>query len=142
VRPPAARALLLVTAWLEAATGVALIVSPAPLVWLLSGAALETTGGLLVARVAGAALLALGLACWLARNEARSQAARGLVGAMSLYNVAALAVLVHAALGLKLSAAGLWPAILLHLTLAAWCIACLRPVNPSSGGRSHPDQTN
>jgi hypothetical protein len=126
--------LLLVTAWLEAVTGVALIVSPAPLVLLLSGAALDTTGGLLVARVAGAALLALGLACWLARNEARSQAARGLVGAMSLYNVAALAVLVHAALGLKLSAAGLWPAVLLHLTLAVWSIACLRPVNPSSGG--------
>jgi hypothetical protein len=132
--------LLIVSAWLEAVTGVALIVSPAPPVKLLVGAALDTTGGLIVARVAGAALLALGLGCWLARNDARSQAARGLVGAMLLYNVAALAVLVYAGLGLKLSAIGLWPAVLLHLALAVWCIACLRSVDSSSGER--PSQTD
>ena len=126
------RRLLIITAVIEAATGVALMVSPAPPVLLLVGAALDTTGGLIVARVAGAALLALGLACWLARNDAHSRAARGLVGAMSLYDVAAVAVLVHAGLGLKLFAAGLWPAVFLHLTMAVWCIACLRPVTPSA----------
>jgi hypothetical protein len=126
--------LLIVSAWLEALTGVALMVSPALPVLLLVGAALDTMGGLLVARVAGAALLALGLGCWLARNDARSQAARGLVGAMLLYNVAALSVLVHAGLGLKLSAVGLWPAVLLHLALAVWCIACLRQAHPSQPG--------
>ena len=34
------------------------------------------------------ALLALGLACWLARNEEQSGAAVGLVAAMLLYNAA------------------------------------------------------
>lgn len=125
--------LLVVSAWLEVLTGLALIVSPAPPVMLLAGVALDTTGGLLVARVAGAALLALGLACWLARNDRPSRAARGIVAAMFLYNVAAVAVLVYAGLGLKLSAIGLWPAVLLHLALAVWCLACLRPVNSSSG---------
>lgn len=111
------------SALLGAATGIALMVAPAPPVKLLVGAALDTTGGLIVARVAGAALLALGLGCLLAR----SQAARGLVAAMLFYNLAALAVLIYAGLGLKLSGVGLWPAVLLHLTLAVWCTACLQP---------------
>src|SRR5208337_390627 len=109
--------------------GVALIVMPAPLVSLLIGAALDAPGGLIVARVAAAALLALGLACWLARHDRQGCAARGIVAAMLLYNVAAVTVLVYAGLGLKLSGIGLWPAVVLHFALAVWCIACLRPVN-------------
>ena len=123
--------LLVVTALLEAVTGVALIVSPAPPVLLLVGAALDTAGGLIVARVAGAALLALGLACWLARDDRQSRAARGIVAAMLLYDAAAVAVLVYAGLGLKLSAIGLWPAVALHGALALWCIVCLKPAGRS-----------
>jgi len=44
---------------------------------------------------------------------------------MSLCNVAVAAVLVHAGFGLKLSAFGLWPAVLLHVALAAWCIGSI-----------------
>jgi hypothetical protein len=126
--------LLVVTALLEAVTGLALIVSPSLLVSLLAGAALDTPGGLLAARVAGAALLSLGLACWLARDDGRSRAARGLVAAMLLYNVVAVAVLVFAGFGLKLSAIGLWPAVFLHIVLAVWCIACFRRVNTATTG--------
>ncbi|MDR3404811.1 MAG: hypothetical protein P4L99_20070 [Chthoniobacter sp.] len=118
--------LLVTTALLEAVTGVALMVSPAPPVMLLVGAALDTTAGLLVARVAGAALLALGVACWAARDDGESHAARGIVAAMLLYNTAAVAVLVYAGLGLKLFAISLWPAVALHLALAFWCVVGLR----------------
>ena len=128
--------LFVVTALLEAITGVALIVSPGPPVSLLVGAVLETPSGLIVARVAGAALLALGLACWLARDDGRSRAARGLVGAILLYDAATAAVFVYAGLGLKLSATGLWPAVVLHGALALWCIGSLRWIKaPGLGGK-------
>jgi hypothetical protein len=123
--------LLAFTAVFEALTGVALIVAPATPVSLLIGAALDTPGGLTVARVAGAALLSLGVACWLARDDRQSRAARGLVAAMSLYNVAALTILVYVRLRLGLSGIGLWPAVVLHLALAAWCVAILRPADPA-----------
>ena len=121
------KTLLVVSAWLETITGVALIAAPAAPVSLLLGVAFDTPVGLVMARVAGVALVALGLACWLARDDGRSPAARGVVAAMLLYDLAAAAVLLYAGLGLKLSAMGLWPAVLLHLALAAWCTRCLRP---------------
>ena len=120
------KTLLGVSAWLETITGVALIVSPAAPVSLLLGAALDTPVALVLARVAGAALLALGLACWLARGDGGSRAARGVVAAMLLNNMAAGTVLLYAGLGLNLSGIGLWPAVLFHLALALWCTRCLR----------------
>ena len=117
--------LLIVTAVLEAATGLALVLSPSMPASLLLGASLDTPG-LVVARVAGAALLALATACWLARNDPESRAASGLIAALLLYNVAVVTVLVHADTGLGLSGIGLWPTVVLHAALAVWCIACLR----------------
>ena len=120
------RILLVVTAASEAATGLALLLLPSMVVSLLLGATLDTPSGAVVARVAGAALLALGTACWLARNDQQSAAAKGLIAALLVYNAATVAVLVYAAYGLALSGIGLWPAIIVHVALAVWCVACLR----------------
>ena len=79
----------------------------------------------------GAALLALGVACWIARDDIRSRTAAGLVGAMLLYNVAVVLLLGYASVALRLSGFGSWPAIALHSVLVAWCIACLRLSRPN-----------
>src|SRR5206468_9990516 len=117
--------LLKLTAIIEAATGLALIAVPAIVVRLLLGA--EISGASIpLGRVAGVALLALGVACWLARNETQSRAARGLVVAMLMYNLIAIAVLAFAGIGLGLHGVALWPAVVLHAVMAIWCIVCLR----------------
>jgi hypothetical protein len=77
--------------------------------------------------VTGAALPALGVACWVARDDERSGAARGLLVGILLYNVATVALLVYSDLRLTLSGLGLWPAVVLHLALAIWCTRFLRP---------------
>ncbi len=120
------KTLLILTAALEAVTGLGLLAVPVPIVLILLGGAPDTPVSLVVARVAGAALLALGVACWRARIDPHSRAAAGIVTAMLLYNAAAVALLVDAGIGLGLSGIGLWPAVGLHLALAVWCVACLR----------------
>src|SRR5437762_3239262 len=117
--------LLKLTAIIETATGLGLMAVPSVVVRLLLGA--EVSGANIpLGRVAGGALLALGVACWLARNDTESRAARGLVVAMLIYNVVATAVLAFAGIGLGLHGVALWPAVVLHAAMGAWCGACLR----------------
>ncbi|HTE91404.1 MAG TPA: hypothetical protein VK639_20820 [Terriglobales bacterium] len=118
--------LLKLTAIIEAAAGLALMVAPSVVVRLLLGSELDAPTAVMLGRVAGAALLALGVACWLARGDTQSRAARGLVAVMVLYNVAAVAVLAFVGIGFGLQGVALWPAVVLHAAMAVWCIACLR----------------
>jgi hypothetical protein len=121
---PDRKSLLSVTGALEAATGLVLV-APSLVAELLLGAAPDTPAGVTVSRVAGAALLALGVACWLAREDAAGRAAKGLVAAMLLYNVAVVAILALAWISLGLIGIAFWPVVLAHTGLAAWCVARL-----------------
>src|SRR5437016_5325746 len=118
--------LLKLTGIIETATGLGLMAVPSVVVRLLLGSPLDTSAAMILGRVAGAALLALGVACWLARDDTQSRAARGLVVAMLIYNIAATAVLAFAGIGLRLHGVALWPAVVLHAAMGAWCGACLR----------------
>lgn len=114
------------TAALEAGAGIALMGQPSAMATLLVGAPLATPAAVSVARVGAAGLLSLGVACWLARRDAQSIAASGLVAAMLLYNVSAVAVLGAAGLQLQPTGVALWPAVIVHAAMAAWCLAGLR----------------
>src|SRR5881296_2715880 len=103
--------LLKLTAIIEAATGLALIAVPSVVVRLLLGSPLDTSAAVMLGRVAGAALLALGVACWLARDDTQSRATRGLVVAMLMYSLVATALLAFGGIGFQLHGVVLWPAV-------------------------------
>jgi quinol-cytochrome oxidoreductase complex cytochrome b subunit len=128
--------LLVVTAVLEAGTGLGLLAAPSMVAQMLLGAALEAPAALTVARVAGAALLALGLACWLAASDAQSCAGRGVVSAMVIYNLGAAIVLGLAGIHGPSAGIALWPAVILHLAMTVWCVTNLltQPNAPSASG--------
>ncbi len=117
--------LLILAAVIEAVAGLGLLLIPTVAVSALLGAALDTATGLAAGRIAGAALVALAIACWQARNGERGSSATGLVEAMSFYNFAVAMVLVYAGIRLDLRSALLWPAIVLHLCLGVWCVSNL-----------------
>lgn len=114
--------LLIITAVTEAGAGLALLVVPSVAVSALLGVPLDTPTGLVAGRIAGSALIALAIACWQSRNGERGGPATGIVKAMSFYNFAAAMVLVYAGIRLELRSALLWPTIVLHLGLGAWCV--------------------
>ena len=113
--------LLIVTAIVEISTGLALLAVPVVVVRLLLGA--EISGvGIPLGRVAGVALLALGVACGLAQYDAQTCAARALVSAMAIYNCGTVLVLGSAGAQSAPVGIALWPAVVLHAAMAVWCI--------------------
>ena len=114
--------LLLLAAVIEAVAGLALLLIPTVAVSALLGVPLYTAAGLIAARIAGAALVALAIACWRAINGEHGSSATAIVEAMLFYNFAATTVLGYAGMRLDLRSALLWPAIVLHLGVGVWCV--------------------
>ncbi len=114
--------LFALTAVGEAAFGLVLLAYPPIVVRLLFNAQIAGAG-MVISRVAGIALIALGLACWPA-SELRGSATRVLRG-MLCYSL--LATLYLAYLGIRGEWVGvlLWPAVVVHailtiLLVCAW----------------------
>jgi hypothetical protein len=59
---------------------------------------------------------------------------------MLFYNLAVVAIFMVARIGSGLAGVALWPAVVLHGGMAAWCIMCLRGTRDS--GAARPQQPN
>ena len=84
---------------LETLTGLGLLLDPAGGTLLFFGSPVEGAG-LAIARVGGGGLLALGIACWLARRTPTSRASVGVAWAYLVYNVVTCVTLAWASAAL------------------------------------------
>jgi len=103
--------LLALAAAIEAVTGLALMIDPSLVTRLLLGNGLSEAG-VAVGRVAGIALIALGLACWPSSNVASGVAAA--CRAMFTYNLLVSAYLGLLGTGGQSVGVLLWPAVAIH----------------------------
>ncbi len=107
----AMRSALALAAFGEAVTGLALLIAPSPVGQLLLG--VELTGiAVTVARVAGIALIGLGVACWPGPSQL----------GMLIYSAGAALFLAWVGLSGGSGGALLWPAVVVHLILTAGLI--------------------
>jgi hypothetical protein len=117
---------LSVTAFVEATTGLCLLILPAVLFAVLLGLDQASVDAIFVGRLAGAALFAIGVASWMARADTRTPAHLGLLTGILVYNAAATLLLAYAGAVLKMVGVLLWPAVAIHAILAVWCFRSLQ----------------
>jgi hypothetical protein len=118
------RLLLAISGALEALVGVLALVSPASVVSLLLGGPVDPIASV-VARLFGAGVFALGLACLKARKDVGSPAGLAVSIGITSYNVLAAVVIMWAAAGLSLGGMLLWAAGIGHAVLGALFVAGL-----------------
>ena len=114
---------LKITGVVEAITGFGLVIIPSLIITILLGTKLTDKAALIPGRLAGAALITISIACYFLKGDSQSYL---MVKAMLVYNIFSTALLVYASLVVGISGPGLWPAVLLHSGLLAWCILLLK----------------
>jgi hypothetical protein len=116
---------------LEAATGLALMIQPALVAQLLFGDGVSGAG-MALSRVAGIALLALGVACW-PGGQAGSGGAPAF-RAMLTYSLLVTIYLVYLGGVEHLAGVLLWPAVAAHVVFTLLLVAAWRHNRQRPGG--------
>ena len=123
----AVRKLFIVTAFIELGAGLTLMFLPSQALRFALGVAEPALEALIVGRLGGVGLFALGIAFWLARDDNGSCAQKALLWGITFYNVGTCVVLALAEfMLLHLAGITLWLAMLLHACLMVWCAVNLR----------------
>jgi len=108
--------LLTLSGGLEALTGVVALISPALVIGVLLGGPADAVA-LVLARLFGAGIFSLGLACLKARDHAGSPAGLAVSVGITSYNVLAAVLIIWAAAVLGLGGPALWAAGVGHAVL-------------------------
>jgi len=127
---------LLVVAFAEASTGLCLLLLPSVLFALLLGLESTAVDANFVGRIAGAALLAIGVASWMAKTDVLSPALIGLLTGILIYNTTVSILLAYAGAVLKMIGVLLWPTVAIHAILAVWGCLLLYRIDSDSRGKT------
>lgn len=118
------RNLLTLAGGLEILAGLPALIAPGPLLSLLLGGPGDPIASVL-ARLFGAGVFALGLACLKARDDVRSPAGLAVSVGITSYNVLAAVVLLWTAAGSGLGGLLLWGAGIGHAVIGAVFVSVL-----------------
>jgi hypothetical protein len=117
---------LIVTAIVEIAVGLLLLLAPAGPLSLLLGIEAPAVETEFVTRWLGAALISIGVASAMARDDRDTVSLHAVIVGVVVYDLAAVVLFVLAGTTMNLAGPALWPAALLHTVLGVWGLLCLR----------------
>jgi len=123
--------LLLVTGVVEVTVGIGFLLTPGVVLVVLPGIEHAPTEMLFVGRITGAAILGIGLVSWLMRNDTSQALQRSLITGITVYTIAAAALLVFAGVSSNRIGIMLRPGAVYHTAPAVWCFACLAGSPPA-----------
>ena len=127
---------MVVIAWAEASIGLGLLFLPSVPFALLLGLESVAVDAIFVGRIAGAALLSIGAASWVARTDELNSSLFGLLIGILFYNTAVSILLVYAGTVLKMTGVMLWPTVAFHAILALWGGLLLRDIQNEHHGET------
>ncbi len=110
---------------MEVAVGIGFLLAPGVVLVGLLGIEQAPTETVLVGRITGTAVLGIGVASWLMRNDTSQAAQRSLITGITVYTIAAAVLLIYAGVSANMVGIMLWPGAIFHAALAVWCFACL-----------------
>ncbi len=119
------RYLVWVMTVLELLAGLSLLLLPGFALNVLLGTPDPSPEAVGISRLAGVALIAIGVMC---HSGAAATVSWWVLAGMLVYNVGATAALAYIGAGQGLSGPLLWPAVLLHAALTLWVLLCLQTV--------------
>jgi len=117
---------LIVTALVEVGIAMGLLATPSLAVELLLGTGLSSPPSLVVGRVTGAALIALGARVGWQGTATAVVRRQDWFRRHAIYNVAGPDAPDACRDRLRDARIALWPATVVHVALAIWCVTCLR----------------
>jgi hypothetical protein len=118
------RLLMIVSGGVEAAFGLSALIVPQVVIGTLFGTEGDATG-VALARIVGAATLALGVAALLARDQVETKGGLATAYGLTLYNVLAACLILWTAAVAGLGGAALWGAGLFHALMGLLLIYAL-----------------
>jgi hypothetical protein len=106
---------LKVTAVFEGLTGLALIFAPQLVIQMLFLSSLEETGGIIIARIGGAAILIIALLCWMTKEIFLL-----LIKLLLIYNIFVILITLYSLWDYGIQRSGLVIILLFHFVFAIW----------------------
>lgn len=117
---------LKVTAIFEAITGLGLILFPKMVIELLFLSAIKETGAIMVAMIAGAAILSIAFICFLTTGNSKVYP---LIQTLLFYNIIVVAIALYGIIHFAIEGIGVKLIICFHSVLALWSLLILRKAN-------------
>jgi len=115
--------LLKSTSIIEGLTGLALVLIPNVLTQLLLNIPINEVSGIIISMIAGSALIAIAIVCWLVSENNNALA---LVKGLMFYNIAVVGIVLYSSIHFSVNSPVFFAIAGFHFVYGTWCLIVVR----------------